>query len=48
MEIKNIIAQGNKGNTNQIVRSWAATISVKFKEPDNKITGKIKRPKETS
>ena len=48
IEIKNIMAQGNKGKQNQPVRSWAATISVKFKDPANKMTGKIKRPKETS
>jgi hypothetical protein len=48
IEIKNIMAQGNKGKTNHTVRSCAAIISVKFKEPASKITGKIKRPKETS
>jgi hypothetical protein len=48
MEIKNIIAQGQRGKTNQPVFSCAVTISVKFKDPENKITGKIKRPNETS
>jgi hypothetical protein len=48
MEIKNIIAHGNNGKTNQTVRPCAATMSIKFNEPANKITGKIKRPNETS
>ncbi len=42
------MAQGSKGKTNQTVRSWAATISVKFKDPASKMTGRIKRPKDTS
>jgi hypothetical protein len=48
MEIKNITAHGKRGSTNQPVRSCAATISLKFKDPASKITGKIKRPNETS
>jgi hypothetical protein len=46
--MKNIIAQGNKGKTNQPNFSCAATISVKFNDPDKTTTGKIKIPKETS
>jgi hypothetical protein len=48
IEMKNMIAHGNNGKTNHTVRSCAATISVKFNDPASKITGKIKRPKETS
>ena len=42
------MAQGNKGRKNHPVRSCATTISVKFNEPASKMTGKIKRHKETS
>jgi len=48
MDIKNIIAQGNKGNTNHPVLCCAITISVKFKEPAIKITGNNNNPNETS
>jgi len=48
IETKNITAHGKRGKTNQIVFSCAATISVKFKDPENKITGRIKSPNETS
>jgi hypothetical protein len=48
IEIKNIIAHGNKGKTNHTVCSCANTISLKFKDPASKITGKIKSPKDTS
>jgi hypothetical protein len=48
MEIKNITAQGNNGKKNHTVRSCAATISLKFKDPANNITGRMRMPKETS
>lgn len=48
IEIKNIIAQGNNGKTNQQVFACAITISVKFKEPANNITGNNNKPKDTS
>jgi hypothetical protein len=48
IEIKNIIAHGNNGNTNHPVISCAITISVKFNDPANKITGNNNNPKETS
>ena len=48
IDIKNIMAQGSRGKKNHPVLSCAATISVKFKEPEKRITGKIKIPKETS
>src|SRR6201992_4025085 len=35
IEIKNITAHGKSGRTNQPVFSCAATISVKFKDPEN-------------
>jgi hypothetical protein len=41
-------AHGKRGRKNQPVFSCAVTISVKFRDPANKITGKIKRPSETS
>ena len=34
IEIKNMIAQGKRGKTNHPVFSCAATISVKFKDPE--------------
>jgi hypothetical protein len=48
IEIKKIIAQGNKGKKNQIVFCCIKTISTKFKEPTNNNTGKIVNPIETS
>jgi hypothetical protein len=48
MDIKNIIAQGNNGNTNHPVIACAITISVKFKEPANNITGNNNKPNDTS
>jgi hypothetical protein len=48
IEIKNITAHGKRGIKNQPVFSCALTISVKFKDPENKITGKINSPSETS
>jgi hypothetical protein len=48
IEMKKIIAQGNKGLKNQIVFAWEITISVKFNEPDNRIIGNMMRPIETS
>ena len=48
MEIKKIIEIGKSGKINQTVRLCIITISVKFKEPDIKITGKITRLIETS
>jgi len=48
IEIKKIIAQGNRGQKNQIILDWAVTIFVKFKAPDSKITGNMMRPIDTS
>jgi len=48
IEIKNIHAHGNKGKKNHTVRFCAITISVKFKEPANKIIGNNNKPNETS
>jgi hypothetical protein len=46
--MKNIMTAGNNGNIYQPVIDWAYTISVKFKEPDNSITGNMTKPIETS
>jgi hypothetical protein len=43
-----MIAHGKRGIINQPVFSCATTISVKFKDPEKRITGNIKSPKETS
>jgi hypothetical protein len=48
IDTKKIIAQGNKGAANQIVRSCAKTISVILDEPASRITGRIVSPIETS
>jgi hypothetical protein len=48
METKKMRAQGKRGKANQTVRSWLFTISVKFKDPDKRMTGKIVNPIETS
>ena len=48
IEIKNKIVQGNNGKINQPNFCCAITISPKFNEPANKITGKINILKETS
>jgi hypothetical protein len=48
IEIKNKIVQGNNGKINQPNFCCAITISPKFNEPANKITGKISILKETS
>jgi hypothetical protein len=48
MEIKNITAQGNNGKKNQPTFPCAVTISVKFNEPANKMTGNNNNPSETS
>ena len=48
IEIKKIIAQGNRGQKNQTILDWAITIFVKFNVPDNKIIGNIMRPIDTS
>jgi len=48
IEIKKIIAHGNKGKTNQPVILCIKTISPKFKEPAKRITGKTHNPIETS
>jgi hypothetical protein len=48
IDIKKIIAQGNKGKTNQHVIFCILTISYKFNEPASKITGRITKPIETS
>jgi len=48
IEMKKRIAQGKRGKTNQPNFCWVTTISPKFKEPANKITGNINRLNETS
>jgi len=48
IEIKKIIADGNKGKKYQPVILCVATISIKFNEPVNKTTGKITKPIDTS
>jgi len=48
IEMKKIIAHGNKGKTNHPVMLCIKTISPKFNDPANKITGKIHNPIETS
>jgi hypothetical protein len=48
IEMKKTIAQGNSGNTNQPVILCTYTISPKFKDPANSITGKIQKLIETS
>jgi hypothetical protein len=47
-EIKKTIEIGRRGRMNQVVRLCIITISVKFKDPDIRITGKITRLIETS
>jgi hypothetical protein len=48
IEIKNIIALGNKGKINHPFLLCIITISTKFNEPDIKMTGRITKPMETS
>ncbi len=45
--MKNKIVHGKSGKTNQPNFCCAITISPKFSEPANKITGKINKLKET-
>jgi hypothetical protein len=48
IEIKKIIALGNNGKTNHPFFACDIIISKKFNDPDNKITGRITKPIETS
>ena len=48
IEIKKIIAQGKSGKRNQPNLAWAIMISPRLKELAKKITGKIRRLKDTS
>jgi len=46
--MKKIIAHGNRGKTNQPVILCTCTMVPRFKDPANKITGKIQKLMETS
>jgi hypothetical protein len=48
IDIKNITIHGNNGKKYQPVVCCAITISVKFKDPDNNITGNNNNPNDTS
>jgi hypothetical protein len=48
METRKIRAMGSKGKINHNVFAWEKTISVRFKDPDRRITGSSANEIETS